>query len=355
MRAFAGLASVLGRLMLLAAMVVLLLSLVTRRTVDAIYDPALMQTAVARYWLNDEALVRLGQRYAQAQMQKTPSDDERLIFWRALNTFDDDQWRTMTGMIAPRDVVLPMVDEAALALTTWLRTPGAPPEAVVSLASWKAMAQRQSPVWTDWFFAQFRPCDAVETLVWGEAWALDDWRLPPLCLPLGGARQIFVESASAALQQEIANVPAQVNLLDPQRVPIETLETAKNRLAQARRWAGLAWVLVDGLLLLGLVLIVRSWGDLFSALGSFMAWSGLALVLLGVIPRRLAAWAMQFVSGIPAWASDATQATAAFYLEHILLPLRPLGIGLAVAGAAAWLAAALLKARQRKAENHAAG
>ncbi len=46
---------------------------------------------------------------------------------------------------------------------------------------------------------------------------------------------------------------------------------------------------------------------------------------------------------------DGLAKTFAFYMEHILLLLRLLGVGLAVTGAAAWLAGSLLEIHHRKA------
>ncbi len=349
MRVLDGLAKVLGALVLMLVTLALPLALTAQRTLGAIYDPALMTTAVERYWLGEENMVRLGQNYAREQLQNTPTSEESLVFWRALDAFSPDQWRALMAFIAPQDVVFPIAEEGIQAFYGWLRTPQAPPEAYVSLAPWKQHVNASASALTDWFLAQFRACNVVETATWGEAWLLDDWSLPPLCQPMGASSGVVRESVASALRQAVQEAPNQVNLLDPQRVPVDTLETAKTQLAQARRWVGDAWLFVSLLLLVGVALVTRSWGGFFKAAGSTVGWSGFSLVFLGMAARPLAGQVIQHTPHVPAWAASALQATVVFYMEHILLPLRPLGIGLTVAGAAAWLAGFLLEIRRRKA------
>jgi len=56
---------------------------------------------------------------------------------------------------------------------------------------------------------------------------------------------------------------------------------------------------------------------------------------------------------VPTWVHAAFQDTVAFYLQHILSPLRVPGGGLMMVGAAAWLLGFLLATRPNKAADDA--
>lgn len=347
MKAFDLLAKALGSLLLLLVMALVPLLLVGQRTLDAVQDADLLSTAVERYWLNDAMLVKLGRAYAEEQLQQTPPNDRSLVFWRAVATFDDEQWRTLMGFLAPKDVLSGMIGDAAAGFVEWLRTPNASPEVGISLVQWKQSVQANSAGLTNWFLRQFRSCNVVETAQWGEALLLNDWSLPPLCMPLGAPRQILLEGALVGLHKAVNGAPDHVTLLDANRAA--ALVPMKDALLQAEARGPMVWGGLAFLWLLGLALVSRSWSGLLRAAGSSVLWSGFDVAATTFAISPLSAEVMQHMSSVPSWALASLRQTVDFYLQHILLPLRVPAVVAAVLGGLVWLLGTLLEIRRRKA------
>lgn len=347
MKSFDVLAKALGALILLLVVVLAPLLLVGQRALNAMQDANLLSAAVERYWLNDGMLVSMGRDYADKQLQETPHNDRSLIFWRAVATFDDEQWRTLMGFLAPGDALAEMVGDAAVGFVTWLRMPNAEPDIRLSLVQWKQGVLANLDALTNWFLAQFRPCNVGETAQWGEALLLDDWSLPPLCMPLGAPRRVLVEGAATGLREAVAQTPDSVTVLDAEQAA--ALAPIKSVMLRAEERSITGWGALAVLWLLGLVLFSRSWGGLLRAVGGSALGIGLGVAATTFAWGHLSAQAMRQVSDVPVWAVSSLQQTADFYLQHILMPLRLPGVATAIAGALMWLAGMVVEARRKKA------
>ena len=349
MRALDGLAKALGVLLLLAVLVLVPLVGVAQRSFQTLYDAPTLAEAVETYWLGETALTRLAQGYAREQLRQTPSSDKALLLWRALNALNANQWQTLMGYLAPRQAVHQVILQGSEAAIAWLRTPGAPPEVEVVLTPWKQAVEANATPFTTWLLGQFRECNLVETGRWAEAAVLNNWALPPLCVPLGTSRQMAEQVVASALRQGLQAAPERVNLLDPNRVPVHDLEAARAGLLQARRGVTLALMVVVFLWVVGLALVSRSWAGLFQAIGVTLLLAGGSLALMGLTEHWLAAWmAGQAASQVPAWAQASLQSTMAFYAHRILQPLALWGSGMAVGGVMAFVVALVLQAGRRR-------
>jgi len=347
MRVFDALARLLGTLILMVVVTLVPLVAVGQQMLAALQSPSLLSTVVEQYWLDETNLVRLGQRYATEQVQTTSRHDRALVFWRAVASFDDEQWRELVGFFAPREVLAEMINDAASEFVAWLQAPNAAPEVRVSLTAWKRSVTANVPSLVNWFVAQFRPCNVAETAQWGEAFVLDDWSLPPLCLPLGAPRQILVEGIAGGAQNAVQQAPDSITVLDASRAA--ALKPVKDVLLRAQQQIFVVWLGLAVLALLGLALVSRSWGGALRTLGSIGFWSGVELLTLAFSIDPLVAQAMKQAADVPAWALSAVQNSMTFYLRHILLPLQvPAGIA-AGAGGVVWLLGVLVEARRKKA------
>ncbi len=343
MKAFDLLAKALGSLLLLLVVILVPLLLVGQRTLDAARNADLLSAAIERYWLNDAMLVKLGRAYAEEQLQKTPPNDRSLVFWRAVATFDDEQWRTLMGFLAPKDVLSDMISDVAVG---WLQSPNASPDVGISLVQWKQSVQANSAGLTNWFLRQFRPCNVVETAQWGEALLLNDWSLPPLCMPLGAPRQILLEGALVGLRKAVSGAPDHVTLLDASRAT--ALVSMKDALLQAEARGTMVWAGLAFLWLLGLALVSRSWSGLLRAAGSSALWSGFGVAAATFAIAPLSAEVMRRATNVPAWALTSLRQTVDFYLQHILLPLRVPAAAVTALGGLVWLLGVLLEIRRKK-------
>ncbi len=348
MRVLDGLAKALGGFVLLAVVVLLPLVGVAQRAFHTIYDASTLTEAVETYWLTPAALARLGRGYVHERQQQTPSNDRTLLFWRALDALNENQWQTLMTYLAPPEAVHTVVSQGAEAWVRWLRAPGAAAQVEVVLTPWKQAVQANAASLTAWLLKQFRECTVPETARWAEATLRNNWALAPLCVPLGTPRQAMEQVVAAAVEAGVASAPDTVNLLDPRKVPLTDLEAAKRALLQAHTVSQLALVVVVLLGLAGVSLIARSWGGWLQAAGVTLMVGGALTVLVGLSAPVVTAWVMGAAAGqVPAWAQTGLEGTVALYAGRILRPLMLWGGGLVGVGVLAALVGGFFQARRR--------
>jgi hypothetical protein len=303
MRVLDGLAKALGYMILLVVVLLLPAVSVARRAIRTVYEAPTLAEAVEIYWLNPPALAKMGHAYVREQVKETPSNEQALLFWRALDALNETQWETLVGYVAPQQALHPVTLEGADALEGWLQTPDASPEVEVRLIPWKHAVQANAAPLTMWLLGQFRECNVVETGQWGEATLLNNWALPPICVPLGAPRKTAEAVISSAVEEIIKKAPDHINFLDARWLPLQDIEAAKDGLLQARKVTTFALVVVVMLWLVGVALVSRSVGWLMQVGGATWLIGGILVAMTGFSARLLAARIMAVATPqVPAWA-----------------------------------------------------
>ncbi len=324
---------IIGGLLLLAVMLLWPAHLALQRAVAALYDPDLLETAVQRYWLDDQALIRLGQDEVHRRVQRTPHNDRVLVLWRALDALDHDQWQTLVALLFPRDVLSPAIHRGVTEWCTWLQQPQAQPRVIVPLTAWKAYLRQQAQPLTRWLLAQYPRCGMADNLRWGQAWLENDWSRAPLCVPMGANLPLAEPVVAEVARTGVERVPDEINVLDARWAPVEDVLAAQEALARLRTGNRVAPWALGVLALIALLLLARTVAGGLVAAGSAALGSGLLLWLASWLGRQVLPWLTAYLQAmVPPWAIAPTERTLAFYLQHITQPLPDQGTPWVVGG-----------------------
>lgn len=213
-----------------------------------------------------------------------------------LSQMDEEDWRQITEIIAPEDLLADTVDGVVDAFAHWLSDEQAElPDLNVNLARMKANAVQNTSEVVSIFLNALPECDAAVL----SSLTLDAGLLQsiPTCRPPEPLYSQVAAQADASVEQLINQAPDSINLdqiSDGQQAPAELLQL-KQTIIQLRFGLAWGWVAVLGLGLLAA-------GLASAGFKSFLKWAGWPMFLAGavtlVIGVSLFVFTFSFLDGI---------------------------------------------------------
>lgn len=255
------------------------LSLVLRDVGSLLFDPETTKMLVRENLRGSELMASLARQATQQMLASEDAENgEESPAQLALAQLSDEQWRQITELIAPEDLVEETADQVVDAFTAWLNTQAAFPEVQLNLAALKNNAIANAGEVVAVVMNALPACDA-ETLAAMSA-PEDAEQLAaaiPLCLPPEPLYSEVITRADSAMTEMLSHAPDTIDLgqLNQGQAPAE-LTQLKQNLVSMRTFLTWSWLAIAAL---GLAAVVMG----ASGTVSYLKWAGWPLVLSGVI------------------------------------------------------------------------
>lgn len=219
----------------------------------------------------------LAGRFARRSTEQVLSSDTggEAGFTLLFTQIDEEEWRQITEIIAPEDLIAETVDVIVDAFTNWLNDDQADfPELQVNLSRLKANAIQNTEEVVAVFLNALPECSAdVLSNLTLDAGLLESF---PGCRPPEPLYSQIVAQADSSVGQLISQAPDNIDLnqiTDCQQAPAELIQL-KQTLVRLRLGLAWGWVAVLGIGLLA------AWAA-SAGLKSFLRWSGWPMLLAG--------------------------------------------------------------------------
>ncbi len=254
------------------------LSLVLRDVGALMFDPETTK-ALVRANLQGSDLVSSLARQATQQMLNGEGGEESGIRL-ALAQLSDEDWRQITELVAPEDLVSETADQVVDAFSAWLNTQAAFPDVQLNLAALKNNAITNAAEVVKLVMNALPACD-TQTLATLESTANENPTqladAVPICLPPEPVYSSVTAQAQSIMTQMLGQTPDTIDLgsLNQGQAPAELMQLKQN-LVSLRTFLGWSWLAVLGVGIIGMILGA-------SGLPSFLRWTGWPLVLSGAL------------------------------------------------------------------------
>ncbi len=254
------------------------LSLVLRDVGAIMFDPETTKMLVRENLRNSDLISSLA-RQATQQMLNGESGEESGI-QLALAQLSEEDWRQITELVAPENLVNDTADQLVDAFSAWLNTQAAFPDVQLNLADLKDNAITNAGEVFKVLMNALPACDA-QALSSLESTANEDptqlAEAIPLCLPPEPVYSAVTAQAQLIMTQMLGQTPDTIDLgaLNQGQAPAE-LTLLKHNLVSLRTFLGWSWMAVLGVGIIGMILGA-------SGLPSFLRWSGWPLVVSGAL------------------------------------------------------------------------
>lgn len=342
------------------------LSLVLRDVGSLLFDAETTRTLVRENLLNSELVASLARQGAEqmiigasqeGQEGDAASTGEEGVLTasaqQALAQLTEEDWRQITELVAPEDLIEQTVDEFVTAFSSWLNNDEPFPNLRVDLASWKANTLENAGEVVTIMLNALPACNEDTVASMALQGAQDPESLTasiPLCLPPEPVYSQLVAQAGSMMGSMLERTPDTIDLQQisqGQDAPPELVQLKAN-LIQLRAVMSWAWV---GVLAIGI---------LFAALAargfrSFLRWAGWPVLLGGAVTLLLGLSLLVFsfrfleqlfASNESGAMSVLASAVAGGALNLVSQPLLLQGLVLTTIGLAAVLYARVLARRE---------
>ena len=257
------------------------LSLVLRNAGGLLFDPETTKTLVRENLRNSDLMASLARQATQQILNSQSSgESQESGIQTALAQLTEEDWRQITELVAPEDLVTETADQVVDAFSAWLNTQAAFPEVQLNLAALKDNAIANAAGVVSVVMNALPACDA-QTLASinqaGEQNAEQLAAIIPICLPPEPTYSNVLAQADTVMTQMLAQAPDTIDLglLNQGQAPTE-LTQLKENLVNMRSFLSWSWVAVLIVGMIGVVLGARG-------VPSALKWAGWPLVISGLI------------------------------------------------------------------------
>ena len=267
---------------ILAAFVIAFpLSLVLRNVGNLLFDPETTKTLVRQNLQNSDLIASLARQATQQMLTSHGTEGEEASpVQAALAQLTEEDWRQITELVAPEDLVTQTADQLVDAFSAWLNTQAAFPDVQLNLDDLKNNAIANAGEVVSIVMNALPACDSQTLASMIQAGEQDPEQLAsviPICLPPEPLYGNVVAQADAVMTQMLDQAPDTIDLgqLNQGEAPKE-LTQLKQNLVSMRTFLGWSWAAV---LVVGIIGVVLG----ASGVPSALKWSGWPMVLSGVL------------------------------------------------------------------------
>ncbi len=348
----------LGLIILIAFVLLLPLSLAFRELSTLVFDAEATKTMVREHLVSGQMASALAQQLTrQIFISEDGQDTLTGAFVRnTLSELSEDDWRAITALTMPTNLVEDTVDDVVNGYTEWLDGDAPLPEIRVELDGWKTNIQENAGPVLGVVLDALPECSGnqVASMVLGALQSFETL-LSQIsgCRPPEPVYSALVDNAGTIFEVSLSQAPSSVDVgaLGQLAGAPEELAELKEGLVQLRRVLLWGWLAVAGLGLLGALLAAASWEQA-------VAWFGWPVLLAGLITFAfglgLEIFTLQFIDAFFAGpllqeggaAAALGAAIAGGALDFVSGPLMLQGLVLIAVGGAAAYAGYALSRRQ---------
>ncbi len=264
------------------------ISLTLRSVGNLLFEANTTKSLVRQSLLNSELGGRLARRGAEQILGEQGGDPSAQdATSQILANLTEEDWREITELIAPEDLVSQTLDKVVDAFSEWLNTPKADfPDLNLDISSWKSNAVKQASAVATVVLDALPDCDVAQVTDMTQRAAQDPASILealPACKPPDPFYSQIIDRADRVMTQIVSGVPDVVDLsrfTQGKTAPAE-LVSLRGSMLLLRTWLTWGWALVLGVALLAAILAA-------SDLKSFLAWFGWPLVAAGLVTVLLA-------------------------------------------------------------------
>jgi hypothetical protein len=257
------------------------LTLVLRNVGSLLFDPETTKMLVRANLRNSDLIASLARQATQEMLLAEGSGEtQQNGIQIALSKLSEEDWRQITELVAPEDLVTETADQVVDAFSIWLNTQAAFPDVQLNLAALKENAIANASGVVSVVMNALPACDAqtiASITQAGEQNAEQLANIIPICLPPEPIYSIVLSQADTVMTQMLAQAPDTIDLgqLNQGQAPAE-LTQLKENLVSMRSFLSWSWVAVLAIGLIGVVLGA-------SGIASALKWAGWPLVISGLI------------------------------------------------------------------------
>lgn len=292
----------LGLVVLIAFALLLPISLAFRELSTLVFDAEATKSMVREHLASGQMASTLAQQLTrQIFLSEDGQDTLTGAFVRnTLSELSEDDWRAITALTMPANLVDDTVDDVVNGYTEWLDGDAPLPEIQVELEGWKANIEENAGPVLGVVLDALPECSGsqVASMVLGALQSFETL-LSQIsgCRPPEPVYSALLDNAGTIFEVSLSQAPDSVDIgaLGQLAGAPDELTQLKDGLVQLRRVLLWGWLAVIGLGLLGALLAARGWEQVLAWFGGPLLFAGLLTFIFGI---ALEVFSLQFVDAL---------------------------------------------------------